>query len=127
MDRSRYDSAMFWLPFGTAAAVIGLALMTIGLTRLSSSESLWSSVWFDAGAALLAIGVLLLLWSLILFLSRRRETSAAASPAAEGKAGKPATSPKDKWMSEAIRGYYQEREQLFKAHEQEQKAKKKRR
>ncbi|HYU63167.1 MAG TPA: hypothetical protein VEN12_05245 [Verrucomicrobiae bacterium] len=34
MDRSRYDSALFWLPFGTAAAVIGLALMTIGLTRL---------------------------------------------------------------------------------------------
>jgi len=25
---------LFWLPFGTAAAVIGLALMTIGLTRL---------------------------------------------------------------------------------------------
>ena len=127
MDRSRYDSAMFWLPFGTAAAVIGLALMTIGLTRLSASESLWSSWWFDAGAVLLGIGVLLLLWSLVLFLSRRRESSSALASAAEGKQVEPGVSPKDSWMNEAIRGYYKERQQLFRAHEQEQKGKKKRR
>lgn len=126
MDRSRYDSAMFWLPFGTAAAVIGLALMTIGLTRLSASESVWSSWWFDAGAALLAIGALFLLWSLILFLGRRRGASSAGALDAEGKARKSGTPPKDEWMSDAIRGYYRERETLFKAHQQQQKAKKKR-
>jgi|SRR5215472_13480329 len=117
MDRSRYDSAMFWLPFGTAAAVIGLALMTIGITRLSSSQNVWSSVWFDGGIGLLAVGALLLLWSLVLFLSRRR--AAPAPPAAEGSAR---AEGKD-WMSEAVRGYYREREQLFRARQKEKNKK----
>lgn len=126
MDRSRYDSAMFWLPFGTAAAVIGLALMTIGLTRLSSSESVWSSVWFDGGAGLLGVGALLLLWSLVLFLSRRRDVVEPAAPAGAGKPTKRAISPKDLWMSEAVKGYYRERQSLLRAKQQEQKEKKKR-
>lgn len=122
MDRSRYDSAMFWLPFGTAAAVIGLALMTIGVTRQASSQSVWSSAWFDAGLAVLIVGVLLLVWSLALFLTRRREESV---PAPTDKT--PADGPKRKgpdWMTEAVRGYYRERENLFKSRERDSKKKK---
>ena len=116
MDRSRYDSAMFWLPFGTAAAVIGLALMTIGVTRLPGSQSVWSSVWFDAGLGVLAVGALLLLWSLVLFLSRRRGALATVDPAA------PEAKQSD-WKGEAVRGYYREREQLFRAYDKDKKKK----
>lgn len=108
MDRSRYDSALFWLPFGTAAAVIGLALMTIGITRLAPSADVLSSVWFDVGLGLLAIGALMLLWSLWLFLGRRRE---AARPT--DAAGTPPIDPKQARDVEAIRGYFAEREKLF--------------
>ena len=107
---------MFWLPFGTAAAVIGLALMTIGITRLSSSSNVFGSPWFDAGLALLAVGALLLLWSLVLFLSRRR--SAPASPEAAPVAGK-----ESDWKDSAVKGYYEERQQLFRAWEKDQKKK----
>src|SRR5689334_72307 len=99
---------MFWLPFGTAAAVIGLALMTIGITRLGAAQSVWTSVWFDGGLGLLAIGALLLLWSLILFLSRRRGALATVDPATR-------QGHDTDWKGEAVRGYYREREQLFRA------------
>lgn len=102
-DRGRYDSAMFWLAFGTAAAVIGLALMTIGVSRSSSSANLLSSRWFDGGLALLVLGALLLVWALLLFLSRRRDQPAAG--------GSPEAS--DSNLTEAIRGYYGERSKLF--------------
>ena|SRR5215472_595180 len=118
MDRSRYDSAMFWLPFGTAAAVIGLALMTIGVTRLSASQSVWSSVWFDAGLGLLAIGALLLIWSLVLFLTRRREP-----PGASAAAGPPGAKGED-WKADAVRGYYRDRENLFRLWDRDRNKKK---
>ena len=52
-DRGRYDSAMFWLAFGTAASVIGLALMTIGVSRSAPRGDLLTSLWFDCGLGLL--------------------------------------------------------------------------
>lgn len=103
-DRGRYDSAMFWLAFGTAAAVIGLALMTIGVSRSPQGASLLVSPWFDGGLGLLAVGVLLLLLALVLFLSRRREM-------ASGGGSSPDAS--DSKMTEAVRGYYAERRRLF--------------
>jgi len=112
-DRGRYDSAMFWLAFGTAAAVIGLALMTIGVTRLPPGENLFASWWFDGGVALLGIGALLLLWALWLFLSRRSGAVAAGDP----PRGRDAASNID---SEAVRGYYAERERLFKMWDRKQ-------
>jgi hypothetical protein len=117
VDRGRYDSAMFWLPFGTAAAVIGLALMTIGVTRLPANANVFGSVWFDSGLGVLAVGGLLLLWSLVLFLSRRREAAQAMSVTEPVQAGDP------DWKSEAVRGYYRERENLFKTWQRDQKAK----
>jgi hypothetical protein len=119
-DRARYDSAMFWLPFGTAAAVIGLALMTIGVTRLPASANVFGSVWFDAGLALLAAGVLLLLLALVLFLSRRREAASPGSPTA-GEHGTDSD-----WKAEAVRGYYKERDQMFQEWQKGQKDKGKR-
>jgi hypothetical protein len=121
VDRGRYDSAMFWLPFGTAAAVIGLALMTIGVTRLPANANVFGSVWFDGGLGVLAVGGLLLLWSLILFLSRRREAAQTMSVAEAAHTGDP------DWKSEAVRGYYKERENLFKTWQRDQKAKRTRR
>ncbi len=113
MDRPRYDSAMFWLAFGTAAAVIGLALMTIGVTRLPANENPLSSGWFDGGLALLALGVLFLLLALWLFLTRR-----SAMTQAGDRSGAPAESPE----AEAVRGYYREREKLIDIYEKQQRA-----
>jgi|SRR5690242_10575862 len=120
-DRGRYDSAMFWLPFGTAAAVIGLALMTIGVTRLPTNANVFDSVWFDVGLGLLAIGALLLLWSLMLFVGHRREAAQATSstPPAQGR--------DLDWKSEAVRGYYRERENLFKTWQKDRQEKRTRR
>ena len=85
-DRRRYDSAMFWLAFGTAAAVVGIALMTIGVARSAPGGNLVASLWFDGGLVLLAAGGLLLLWALVLYLARRRgEThSTESSPSGAG-------------------------------------------
>ena len=118
MDRRRYDSAMFWLAFGTAAAVIGLALMTIGITRLPNAANPLGSVWFDCGLGLLAIGALLLLWALWLFLGRRR-AAALESPSPSGPPAGPA--PEKQAEAEAVRGYYAERERLFKIYEKQQR------
>ena len=101
-DRARYDSAMFWLAFGTAAAVIGLALMTIGATRSPSGASLFASPWFDGGLVVLGVGGVLLLWALGLYLVRRRVEAQSAGSA---KGSDP--------MTEAVKGYYAERKKLI--------------
>lgn len=119
-DRGRYDSAMFWLAFGTAAAVIGLALMTIGVTRTSPGADLLRSPWFDAGLGLLGAGVLLLLWALSLYLLRRR--AAAQEPGGPN----PSKSADDPTMAEAVRGYYAERDRLFKMWDRQQRTRPKR-
>lgn len=112
----RYESAMFWLAFGTAAAVIGLALMTIGVTRSPSGTNLFMSTWFDIGVGLLVVGGLLLLWALGLYLARRRSEVQAAAGV---KGGSDAT-------TEAVKGYYAERNRLFKMWERQEREKKRR-
>ena len=109
-DRSRYDSAMFWLAFGTAAAVIGLALMTIGVSRSPTGAKLIASAWFDAGVALLVVGAVLLLWALALFLSRRRATNAIEPTPGDSASREDAKSARD---LETVRGYYAERSKLI--------------
>ena len=115
-DRARYDSAMFWLAFGTAAAVIGLALMTIGITRTPSGANVLSSPWFDGGVVLLVLGGVLLLWALGLYLARRRavplDTGPSSAAAKRADAGD--------MLTEAVRGYYAERDRLFKTWEKRQ-------
>jgi len=111
-DRGRYDSAMFWLAFGTATAVIGLALMTIGVTRSSPRENLLSSPWFDGGLGVLVLGALLLLWALGLFLSRRRDATPTSDPKSAADAD---------WMGQAVRGYYKERDSLFRMWQKDRK------
>jgi hypothetical protein len=109
-DRGHYDSAMFWIAFGTAAAVIGLALMTIGVSRSAPGDNLLMSPWFGGGLGLLVIGALLLLWALWLFLMHRRAdektaTTGASQPGSQAASENP--------EAEAIRGYYREREKLI--------------
>lgn len=113
-ERGRYDSAMFWLAFGTAAAVIGLALMTIGVTRTAAGANLLASPWFDGGLAVLGVGGLLLLWALSLYLRRRRaEPPAGAGPKVDV----------GETMTEAVRGYYREREKLIDMYDRKERAK----
>lgn len=105
---------MFWLAFGTAAAVIGLALMTIGVTRTPTGTNLFASPWFDVGAGLLFVGALLLLWALGLYMARRRsEVQAMAGMKNGGDA-----------TTEAVKGYYAERNRLFKMWERQEREKK---
>ena len=94
---------MFWLAFGTAAAVIGLALMTIGVTRSPSGASLFASPWFDGGLVILVVGGLFLLWAMGLYLARRR---VGAQGAGGGNVG-------EDHMTEAVKGYYTERKKLI--------------
>ena len=117
-DRGRYDSAMFWLAFGTAAAVIGLALMTIGVTRSPAGANPLASPWFDGGLALLGLGVLLLLWALGLYLARRR--AEAQKRITSGTSG----SPSDR-EAEIVRGYYAERDKLFRMWDRQQRSRRK--
>src|ERR1700747_2761018 len=118
-DRRRYDSAMFWLAFGTAAAVVGIALMTIGVARSAPGGNLVANLWFDGGLVLLAAGGLLLLWALVLYLARRRgEThSTESSPRGAG------TTPVSKdWKAEAVEGYYAERKKMLDMWDRQQRS-----
>jgi hypothetical protein len=118
-DRRRYDSAMFWLAFGTAAAVIGIALMTIGVTRAAPGENLVASLWFDGGLIVLAAGGLLLLWALALYLARRRDEPRSTESSPTGTAATPVS--KD-WKAAAIRGYYSERKKMLDTWERQQRS-----
>lgn len=109
-DRGRYDSAMFWIAFGTAAAVIGLALMTIGVSRSAPGDNLLTSPWFGGGLGLLTIGALLLLWALWLFLVHRR---ADAQTNATGGSQLGSQTASENPEAQAIRGYYRERDKLI--------------
>jgi hypothetical protein len=123
-DRGRYDSAMFWIAFGTAAAVIGLALMTIGVSRSAPGDNLLRSPWFGGGLGLLVIGALLLLWALWLFLVHRR---AEAKTKATGGPQSGSETASENPVAEAVRGYYREREKLidmWDAHERNRDTKK---
>ena len=123
-DRGRYDSAMFWIAFGTAAAVIGLALMTIGVSRSAPGGNLLTSPWFIGGLGLLVIGALLLLWALWLFLVHR---SAEAKTKATGGSVSGSQTASENPEAEAIRGYYRERDKLidmWDAHERNREPKK---
>lgn len=109
-DRGRYDSAMFWIAFGTAAAVIGLALMTIGVSRSATGDNLLMSPWFGGGLGLLVIGALLLLYALWLFLVHRR---AEATTKAAGELQSGSLPHSENAEVEAVRGYFREREKLM--------------
>jgi hypothetical protein len=108
---------MFWLAFGTAAAVIGLALMTIGATRSAPGANLLASLWFDGGLGLLAFGGLLLLWALALYLLRRRAEAHAALVRVDSRPEQA----KESAELEAVKGYYRERERLIETYERQEK------
>jgi len=102
---------MFWLAFGTAGSVIGLALMTIGVSRSAPGGDLLTSLWFDFGLGILGVGALLLLLALLLYLARRRVE--ANAPARDSSPDGPNATLADK-NAELIRAYYSDRERLMK-------------
>jgi hypothetical protein len=115
---------MFWIAFGTAAAVIGLALMTIGVSRSARGDNLLTSPWFGGGLGLLVVGALLLLWALWLFVVHRR-VEAKTRAAGGSQSGSQTASENPE--AEAIRGYYRERDKLidvWEAHERNRDPKK---
>jgi hypothetical protein len=69
--RRLFDSALFWLSLGAAVTVVGGIFVTVGAARTPVRESVLSDGWFDAGIAVVAIGVGLLFWSLVLFLAHQ--------------------------------------------------------
>lgn len=103
---------MFWLALGTAAAVIGLALMTIGVARSPVNSNLFASPWFDSGAGLLVLGGILLFWAVVLYVARRRDQSQVAPGTPAGTANRDV---------EAVRGYYAERDKLIDAWTKQQR------
>jgi hypothetical protein len=109
---------MFWLAFGTAASVIGLALMTIGASRSAPGADLLTSLWFDGGLGLLGVGILLLLLALLLYLARRRVDANALGKDSSQDGAKAAPADKN---AEMIRGYYSERERLMKMWDRQQR------
>ena len=115
---------MFWLAFGTAAAVIGLALMTIGVSRSAPGGDLLRSLWFDSGLGVLAVGALLLLLALWLYLARRRVE--AQAPAQDSSPQAEQATPADK-NTEAIRGYYSERERIMKMWDRQERNRRRKR
>ena len=121
-DRGRYDSAMFWLAFGTAASVIGLALMTIGVSRSAPGVNLLTSLWFDCGLGLLGVGALLLLLALVLYLARRRVEAIAPANGSSSDSAKPTA---DK--NELIRAYYAERQRLMKMWDRQERDRRRKR
>ncbi len=110
---------MFWLTFGTAAAVIGLALMALAAGRLPARANLLASGLFDGGLGVLLVGVGLLLWSLGLFIAHRRGASGEATAEATAPSGRRRRAGPSKAELnnardlETIRLYFAERDKLF--------------
>ena len=115
---------MFWMAFGTAAAVIGLALMTIGVSRSAPGASLLASPWFDTGTGLLVLGALMLLAALGLYLAHAH-AKAVSGPATALTRGEHAEA-EGSTMTEAVKGYYAEREKLMKMWERDRNRRSKR-
>lgn len=112
---------MFWLAFGTAASVIGLALMTIGVSRSAAGGDLLKSLWFDSGLGLPVVGGLLLLLALLLYLARRRVGTNVSVKDSSSDGAKAAPADKN---AELIRGYYSDREKLMKMWDRQERNRK---
>lgn len=71
MRRRLLDSSLFWLAMAGAVAVVGGIFMGVGGTRTPAHKSVLSEGWFDAGIGVVALGVVMLAWALVLYLAHR--------------------------------------------------------
>ena len=73
-DKPLYDSSMFWPPIGGVVVVIGGILISVGVAQVvpDPKASLWANVWFDCGFLAVAVGAIMLIWALVLYLAHRQ-------------------------------------------------------
>ncbi len=72
--RSPHESALFWIAVAGGVLVVGGVLVPVGVALKSPKQSVWAQPWFDAGIAVLIVGVLILAWSVRLYLVRNPST-----------------------------------------------------
>jgi hypothetical protein len=72
--RPLYDRATFWLQLGGALSTIGGIVVAIGVAQVVTKPdaNLWANLWFDGGLAVVAVGVALLGWALVLYLADKQ-------------------------------------------------------
>jgi hypothetical protein len=73
-NRPLYDRATFWLQLGGALSTIGGIVVAIGVAQVVTKPdaNLWANLWFDGGLAVVAVGVALLGWALVLYLADKQ-------------------------------------------------------
>lgn len=86
MDRRRsaHDSALFWTGIAAAVLLVAGILISAGIALKSPKESVWAQPWSAVGIGVGAFGVLLVAWSVRMYLVRDLSTqeppAASASP-----------------------------------------------
>jgi hypothetical protein len=64
------DRAMFWVGVAAVVAVIGGLIAGVGIAEaVPVGHTVWSDAWFDIGAAVVGVGVLMLVWAVVLQLA----------------------------------------------------------
>ncbi len=72
--RTLFDHALFWAAIGGSVVVVGGSLGAVGVavvTTSTPSKSVWDEGWFVGGCVVVGIGVLVLNWAVVLFVSHR--------------------------------------------------------
>jgi uncharacterized protein YjeT (DUF2065 family) len=70
-DKPLYDSSIFWVAIGGVVVVIGGILISVG-PQADPKASLWANGWFDFGFIAVAVGAIMLIWALVLYLAHRQ-------------------------------------------------------
>lgn len=72
--RSPHESALFWIAVAGGVLVVGGVFVPVGVALKLPKQSVWEQPWFDVGIAGLIVGVLILAWSVRLYLVRNPST-----------------------------------------------------
>jgi hypothetical protein len=85
--RNSYESAGFCAAIAGVAAVVGSVLVAMGIAVKSPTQDVWAQPWLDVGVGAVALAVLLLGFSVWMYLSSAenpgtatREATASAGP-----------------------------------------------
>jgi hypothetical protein len=83
MDKGRnpHESAGFWITVAGAVLLMGGVLVSVGVALKSPKQIVWAQPWFDVGIVVLIAGVLILAWSVRLYLVGDLSTPKPKPPA----------------------------------------------